>query len=167
MEVIYRQFFHLTHRYSRDNSLPHEDVILEYTDSLLLFDSWVRTQKFKLKNEKSCLNFLMKVLDNRCKNLRRKHDQQGNLFDHDQEIFALRIKAQEETGKEWRTEALMEKFRQLDARCQQILLDWLSGYNMKEIARRNGLSNANVASVSKKRCLEKLKKLFDTEKPDE
>lgn len=57
---------------------------------------------------------------------------------------------------------LLEKINQLDPKCRQLIkLHFLEGYTLKETDQILKLST-NYSNVLKPRCLEKLRRLFDT-----
>ncbi len=158
--TIYKQFLHLVGRFSKKYKLLYELVINEYVDSILVLDTYVRDGRFEfLKSSKNpCLNFILKTLKNKCKNLARKEGRRNTIKLGDVAAF---LEATTETpDSALMYEDLLDAFNDLDEKCKKILMDWLSGYKMEEIAERNDLSNKNAARVSKSRCLKKLKEIL-------
>ena len=58
--------------------------------------------------------------------------------------------------KDWMDRA----FHRLEARCRDILIQWMEGYTMHEIARKMGLANDAMARKLKYHCFKKLKEIL-------
>jgi len=53
---------------------------------------------------------------------------------------------------------IKSKLKTIGQPCEGILMDWAFwGYNMEEIAARNGLNSATIAKSRKYQCLQKLR----------
>ena len=71
----------------------------------------------------------------------------------------------QKVGKTLETEYEVKKLKvhlaHMGHPCEGILMDWAFwGYNMNEIAERNGLSSAAIAKSRKYQCLQKLRQLI-------
>lgn len=60
-------------------------------------------------------------------------------------------------------ESVKSEIKNMGAPCNNIIIDWAYwGYNMLEIAERNGLDNAEKAKKKKYNCMKKLQTLLTT-----
>lgn len=162
LKITYKQFFHLVRSRSEKFNLDAELVTHEYTDTILVFDGYVRSERFTIKNENSCLNFITRTLEYKCSNLNRKEKKRNNEVDFNELPYEVTI-ARAETDEGLIHGDLLKVFKRLDQKCQKILLDVYAGYKMKEIAVRNNFSGANSAGVLRHRCAEKFKTILKNE----
>lgn len=140
--------------------LSEEAALDAYTDSILRLGRLVEQGKFR--GESSLFSLLYQIASNRCVDiLRRKTSNDVELVDEmpvipDSARTSLVKLIQQED-----VDALMRLFDEAGERCRRVLMESLYyGYKIEEIAKRNGLKNAQTVSSIKSRCLSRLRKLI-------
>ena len=118
--------------------ISEEEALDEYTDAVIDLIEQVNSGVFK--GESKLSTYLYKIFYFKCIDLSRKKS----------------------TNKISYLENIYRNLEKLGEPCKQILLDWgFWGFNMTEIAERNGLTGATQAKDRKYKCLMRLRKLVN------
>ncbi len=162
---LYEHFFYFIKDATFKHKISEEEAASLYTDTILAFIENVRNKRFEGKS--SLKTYLYQIFSNKCVDFIRKtatnkmsvHETQPmqecilDMPDEAKNILQKLISDNEVI-------ILKEKIKLLGDKCQQMLMAWGEGYPDSKIAEELGYQSANVAKVSRLRCLEKLKELY-------
>lgn len=145
-------------------SISEEDARDAFTDALLALMGHVERGSFR--GDSKISTYLFRIFYNKSVDLVRKNS--TNKVEYGVEIPDLPTPGQDilnllQVREKWKElEGLMER---INEKCKKILMDWgFWGYNMEEIAVRNGLKNARSAKNKKYKCMESLMQLIKENK---
>lgn len=147
------------------HQLSEDEALDAFSDAILALRKQVLLDRFR--GESKLSTYLHSIFNRRCIDCIRKKstnriiaaEKLPDLSDKSPDIEQLLI-----TGE--RFDTLIAYIDQLGDPCKQILMDrYFWGYeDMKEIAERAGVKNANTAGSLRYRCMEKLMKLLKGKK---
>ena len=166
---LYEQFFYFIKDATFKHKLLEDEAASLYSDTILAFIENVRNRNFEGKS--SVKTYLYQIFSNKCVDFLRKittnkmsvHETQPmqewilSLPDNSKSILQKLI-------SDYDVVVLKEKVKLLGEKCQQMLMAWGDGFSDSKIAQDLGYQTANVAKVSRLRCLDKLKDLYKIEK---
>ena len=166
---LYEQFFYFLKDATFKHQLSEDEAASLYSDTILAFIENVRNRNFEGKS--SVKTYLYQIFSNKCVDFLRKittnkmsvHETQPmqewilSLPDNSKSILQKLI-------SDYDVVVLKEKVKLLGEKCQQMLMAWGDGFSDSKIAQDLGYQTANVAKVSRLRCLDKLKDLYKIEK---
>lgn len=137
-----------------------EQVALDcYIDALADVVEQVSTGSFKGKSKIS--TYLYQIAYFRCVDELRKNKNEFATDNEFPEMEDLSQKVSKKIEIEYEIKKLKKYLHKMGSPCNGILMDWAFwGYNMNEIAERNGLSSAAIAKSRKYQCLQKLRQLI-------
>ena len=139
------------------NSEQQKDV---YTDAIVKFISQVDQGQFR--GESKLSSYFFSILNNICVDVLRSASSNKNRPTEElQEYTLVEQKAFELIGRRDLSDKIKYVIESMGENCKNVLLDWgYFGYDMKEIAKRQNLANAESARSIKYKCMKKLKALL-------
>lgn len=160
--ALFAHFMYLVKQYGKKYSLPEEEVISAYSDSILTVIINVVNGNFQ--GRASLKSYTSQIFMNKCVDVIRKRTTNKNVVNRPADIDSLanvlpdkaRNIVQALIDKNER-HSLLQKLNELAGKCKQILLLFEDGYTDQEIAKQMDYKSADVVKTSRMRCLEKLK----------
>jgi RNA polymerase sigma-70 factor (ECF subfamily) len=164
--LLFQRHSALIGKIKKRYNLSEETALDAYTDSILRLSRLIEQAKFR--GESSLFSLLYQITSNRCVDILRKESSKEVEWVDEMPVIPdtartslMRMIQHEDV------EALGKLFDEAGERCRQVLMDSLYfGYKIDEIAKRNGLKNAQSASSIKSRCLSRLRKLIEQRNTD-
>lgn len=157
-KLLYEKYFEtIVRRLSKKwSALERDQIINCYTDACLALFKTIELRTFTKKSSDSCEGYIYYVGNRRCSDEWRKQSKimEVNTEPKENEVHI------ESIYDKYDIDLLYACMAQLNETCQKVLKDWSYGYNMEEIATRNGLKNPNSAAVTRKKCMVKLIELL-------
>jgi RNA polymerase sigma factor (sigma-70 family) len=162
---LYEQFFYFIKDATYKHQLSEDEAASIYTDTILAFLENVRNHKFEGKS--AIKTYLFQIFSNKCVDFLRKTST-NKMSVHETQPMEDFILSMPDDAKnilqkliaENDVTLLKDKINLLGEKCQQMLMAWGEGFSDNKIAADLGYQSANVAKVSRLRCLEKLKELY-------
>ncbi len=166
---LYEQFFYFIKDATFKHQLSEDEAASLYSDTILAFIENVRNKNFEGKS--SVKTYLYQIFSNKCVDFLRKITT-NKMSVHETQpmqewIFSLPDNSKSILQKlisDYDVVVLKEKVKLLGEKCQQMLMAWGEGYADSKIAQDLGYQTANVAKVSRLRCLDKLRDLYKIER---
>ena len=165
--VLFTRYAYFIREGTRKYGLSEEDAFSAYSDSVLAAVDKIRNETFK--GESSLKTWLYQIFRNKCVDLFRKNSTDKNSINRTQSIGEQLLYLSDKARSivqlliekaDWRL--LKERLNELSDDCRRMLLLWADDHSDKEIALELGYKTADVAKTSRLRCLEKLRRLYDT-----
>jgi len=147
--------------------LPEEDVFSAYSDSVLAAIDRICNGTFQ--GQSSLKTYLYQIFHNKCVDLFRKNATNKNSMNRTQSITDKLLHLSDKARSvvqlliekaDW--SLLKERLNQLSDDCRKMLLLWADDHSDKEIAAEMEYKTADVVKTSRLRCLEKLRRLYNT-----
>jgi RNA polymerase sigma factor (sigma-70 family) len=162
---LYEQYFYFIKDATYKHQLTEDEAASIYSDTILAFIENVRNHKFEGKS--AIKTYLFQIFSNKCVDFIRRTST-NKMSVHETQpmedfMFGMPDDSKNVLQKlitENDFDKLNEKIGLLGDKCQQMLLAWGEGFSDNKIAEDLGYQSANVAKVSRLRCLEKLKDLY-------
>jgi RNA polymerase sigma factor (sigma-70 family) len=162
---LYEKFFYFIKDATYKHQLSEDEAASIYTDTILAFLENVRNHKFEGKS--AIKTYLFQIFSNKCVDFLRKTST-NKMSVHETQPMEDFILSMPDDAKnilqkliaENDVTLLKDKINLLGEKCQQMLMAWGEGFSDNKIAADLGYQSANVAKVSRLRCLEKLKELY-------
>jgi RNA polymerase sigma factor (sigma-70 family) len=166
---LYIKFCYLIKDAVWKHKLRKDDASMAYSDALLITIQHIQAGSFEQRC--SLKTYIFRIYQNKCidrlragQSAKRQTNQAEELDPYlellpDQQQDILRSLC-----TKYEVDRLKQRIQLMDDRCKQIILAWGEGYHDKEIAENLGYQSAAVAKTSRFRCLEKLKKFYQTAK---
>ena len=162
---LYEQFFYLIKDATFKHKLSEDEAASLYTDTILAFIENVKSNRFEGKS--ALKTYLYQIFSNKCVDFIRKTTT-NKMSVHETQPMQDWILAMPDDTKnalqklisEHEINVLKDKVKLLGEKCQQMLMAWGEGFADNKIAEELGYQTANVAKVSRLRCLDKLKELY-------
>lgn len=162
---LYEQFFYFIKDATYKHQLSEDEAASIYTDTILAFLENVRNHKFEGKS--AIKTYLFQIFSNKCVDFLRKTSTNKMSVHETQPMEDFILSMPDDTKNilqkliaENDVTLLKDKINLLGEKCQQMLMAWGEGFSDNKIAEDLGYQSANVAKVSRLRCLEKLKELY-------
>jgi RNA polymerase sigma factor (sigma-70 family) len=162
---LYEQFFYFIKDATYKHQLSEDEAASIYTDTILAFLENVRNHKFEGKS--AIKTYLFQIFSNKCVDFLRKTSTNKMSVHETQPMEDFILSMPDDTKNilqkliaENDVTLLKDKINLLGDKCQQMLMAWGEGFSDNKIAEDLGYQSANVAKVSRLRCLEKLKELY-------
>ncbi|HEY4289278.1 MAG TPA: sigma-70 family RNA polymerase sigma factor [Puia sp.] len=165
--VLFGRYAYFIREGTRKFGLSEEDAFSAYSDSVLAAVDKIRNEAFK--GESSLKTWLYQIFRNKCVDLFRRNSTDKNSINRAQSISeqllyisdkARSIVQQLIEKADWRL--LKERLNGLSDDCRRMLLLWADNHSDREIAAELGFKTADVAKTSRLRCLEKLRRVYNT-----
>lgn len=160
--ALFAQFMYLVKQYEKKYSLPEEDVLGAYSDTILTVITNVINGNFE--GRASLKSYTSQIFMNKCVDVIRKKTTNKNAVNRPGSIDNLANVLPDKTRNVIQAlidknerHSLMEKLNGLAGKCKQLLLLYEDGYTDQEIAKQMDYKSADVVKTSRMRCLEKLK----------
>lgn len=160
--ALFAQFMYLVKQYEKKYSLPEEDVLGAYSDTILTVITNVINGSFE--GRASLKSYTSQIFMNKCVDVIRKKTTNKNVVNRPGSIDNLADVLPDKTRNiiqalidKNERHSLMEKLDALAGKCKQLLLLYEDGYTDQEIAKQMDYKSADVVKTSRMRCLEKLK----------
>jgi len=166
---LYVKFRYFIQEAAWKHQLQEDEASMAYSDALLVAIQHIHTGSFEQRC--SLKTYVYRIYQNKCMDRLRagraakQQAYQGDGLDayleaipDGQQDILRHLCAKYEVA------SLKRRIQLMDGRCKQIILAWGEGYQDKEIATDMGYQSAAVAKTSRLRCLEKLKKSYQTVK---
>lgn len=163
--ALFAHFAYLVKQYQRKYSLPEEEVLSAYSDTVIaVIDNVV---KGHFEGRSSLKSYTCQIFMNKCVDAIRKKTTNKNVVNRPIEVDSLVNQLADRSAsivqklieKAEKTE-LMENVRTLMGKCREILLLFEDGYSDQEIALQMQYKSADVVKTTRMRCIEKLKERF-------
>ena len=147
--------------------LPEEDVFSAYSDSVLAAIDRICNGTFQ--GQSSLKTYLYQIFHNKCVDLFLKNATNKNSMNRTQSITDKLLHLSDKARSvvqlliekaDW--SLLKERLNQLSDDCRKMLLLWADDHSDKEIAAEMEYKTADVVKTSRLRCLEKLRRLYNT-----
>jgi RNA polymerase sigma factor (sigma-70 family) len=164
---LFSRYAYFIREGSRKFSLSEEDAFSAYSDSVLAAVDKIRNETFK--GESSLKTYLYQIFRNKCVDLFRRNSTDKNSINRAQSIGEQLLYISDKARSivqlliekaDWRL--LKERLSELSEDCRRMLLLWADNHSDREIAVELGYKTADVAKTSRLRCLEKLRRLYNT-----
>lgn len=160
--ALFAKFMYLVRQYEKKYSLPEEEVLSAYSDTILTVITNVINGSFE--GRASLKSYTSQIFMNKCVDAIRKKTTNKSVVNRPADIDSLanvlpdksRNIVQALIDKNERY-SLLEKLSTLMGKCRQLLLLYEDGYSDQEIAKEMDYKSADVVKTSRMRCLEKLK----------
>ena len=162
---LYEKYFYFIKDATFKHQLSEDEAASLYTDTILAFIENVKHNRFEGKS--ALKTYLYQIFSNKCVDFIRKTTT-NKMSVHDTQPMQDWILAMPDETKnalqklisEHEINVLKEKVKLLGEKCQQMLMAWGEGFADSKIAEELGYQTANVAKVSRLRCLDKLRDLY-------
>lgn len=165
---LYEQFFYLIKDATFKHKLSEDEAASLYTDTILAFIENVKNNRFAGKS--ALKTYLYQIFSNKCVDfIRRTATNKMSIHEtNPMQDWVLAMpddtkNALQELISEHEINVLKDKVKLLGEKCQQMLMAWGEGFPDSKIAHELGYQTANVAKVSRLRCLDKLKELYKSQ----
>jgi RNA polymerase sigma factor (sigma-70 family) len=162
---LYEQFFYFIKDATFKHQLSEDEASSIYTDTILAFIENVRNGRFEGKS--SLKTYLFQIFSNKCVDFLRRNTTNKMSIHDTQPIEDWHLTAPDESKNilqklisEHEIHVLKEKIKLLGEKCQQMLMAWGDGFSDNKIAEELGYQTANVAKVSRLRCMDKLREMY-------
>ena len=165
--ILFSRHAYFIREGTRKYGLSDEDAFSAYSDSVLAAVEKIRNEIFK--GESSLKTYLYQIFRNKCVDLFRKNSTDKNSINRTQSIGEQLLYISDKARSivqlliekaDWRL--LKERLSELSEDCRRMLLLWADNYSDREIALELGYKTADVAKTSRLRCLEKLRRFYNT-----
>ncbi|MES2518184.1 MAG: sigma-70 family RNA polymerase sigma factor [Bacteroidota bacterium] len=162
---LYEQYFYFIKDATFKHQLSVDEAASLYTDTILAFIENVKNKRFEGKS--AIKTYLYQIFSNKCVDFLRK-TATNKMSVHEAQPIQDWILAMPDDSKnvlqklitDNEVNVLQEKIKHLGEKCQQMVLAWGDGFSDNQIAQELGYQTANVAKVSRLRCLDKLRELY-------
>ena len=163
VKKIYEFYFEKVIRLFKNKygyGLTADETMMAYNDAIMALIRAITLGRFSIQGKEACFGYIYQVGNWKCIDmLRAKPD--VHFEEDDSDYIKNNIAASQGNPEEqWIRNEYMEALQKLNEKCKNILIDWISGYSMEEIANRNDLKNANSAAVTRRTCFRKLKDIL-------
>lgn len=166
-DTLYIKFSYFIEEARRKFSLVQEDAFSCYSDSIITTLENIRSRKFEGRS--SLKTYLYQIFHNKCVDQVRKNTTKKSEVHHATTITDLfhtlsdssKNIIQKLTEKSDMDE-LRRKLQELGENCRKMLMLFSDGYSDREIAEMLEFKTHEVAKTSRLRCLEKLRRLYQT-----
>ncbi len=163
---LYEQFFYFIKDATFKHQLSEDEAASIYTDSILAFIENVQNGRFEGKS--SLKTYLFQIFSNKCVDFLRRNTTNKMSIHATQPIEDWHLTNTPDETKnilqklisEHEIKVLKEKIKLLGEKCQQMLMAWGEGFSDNKIAEELGYQSANVAKVSRLRCMDKLREMY-------
>jgi RNA polymerase sigma factor (sigma-70 family) len=162
---LYEQFFYFIKDATFKHQLLEDEAGSIYTDTILAFIENVRNGRFEGKS--SLKTYLFQIFSNKCVDFLRKTTTNKMSIHDTQPIENWHLTAPDESKNilqklisDNEINVLKEKIKLLGEKCRQMLMAWGDGFSDNKIAEELGYQSANVAKVSRLRCMDKLREMY-------
>ena len=165
---LYEQFYYFIKDATFKHQLSEDEAASLYTDTILAFIDNVKNQRFEGKS--SLKTYLHQIFSNKCVDFIRK-TATNKMSVHETQPMQEWILAMPDDTKnilqklisEHEIKLLKDRLKLLGEKCQLMLMAWGEGYSDSKIADDLGYQTANVAKVSRLRCLHRLRELYKSQ----
>lgn len=162
---LYEQFFYLIKDATFKHKISEDEAASLYTDTILAFIENVKNNRFEGKS--ALKTYLYQIFSNKCVDFIRKTTTNKMSVHETQPMQDWILSMPDDTKNalqklisEHEVNVLKDKVKLLGEKCQQMLMAWGEGFADSKIAEELGYQTANVAKVSRLRCMDKLKELY-------
>lgn len=162
---LYEQFFYLIKDATFKHKISEDEAASLYTDTILAFIENVKNNRFEGKS--ALKTYLYQIFSNKCVDFIRKTTTNKMSVHETQPMQEWILSMPDDTKNalqklisEHEVSVLKDKVKLLGEKCQQMLMAWGEGFADSKIAEELGYQTANVAKVSRLRCMDKLKELY-------
>lgn len=160
--ALFARYIYLVKQYEKKYSLPEEEVLSAYSDTILTVITNVVNGSFE--GRASLKSYTSQIFMNKCVDAIRKKTTNKNVVNRPADIDSLANVLPDKTrnivqaliDKNERY-SLLQKLNALVGKCRQLLMLYEEGYSDQEIAKEMDYKSADVVKTSRMRCLEKLK----------
>jgi len=166
-EQLFTRFAYFIREGMRKHALSEDDAFDAYSDTILAAIENIKNAGFEGRS--SLKTYLSRIFNNKCVDLFRKKTTNKNSVNRSETISErlmslsdLARSALQKLIDKTDQAQLRERLNELEDRCRQLLLYWSDNYNDKEIAAFLHYKTADVVKTSRLRCLEKLRKVYNT-----
>jgi len=165
-EQLFNRFAYFIREGMRKHALSEDDAFDAYSDTILAAIENIKNSGFEGRS--SLKTYLSRIFNNKCVDLFRKKTTNKNSVNRS-ETISERLMSLSDMAKSAlqklidKTDRaqLRERLNDMEDRCRQLLLYWSDDYNDKEIAAFLNYKTADVVKMSRLRCLEKLRKVYN------
>ena len=165
-DELFTQYAYMVRQGMTKYSLPEEDALDAYADTILVVIRSVLSGAFE--GRASLKTYCYQIFNNKCVDSVRKLAARKNSVHRTIEINEsqfcvtnLEMAADENYTNSSRHEAVKQKLHLLSDSSRQMLLLFAEGYTDKEIAGLMSFKNADVVKTSRLRSLKKLRQLLN------
>ncbi len=159
---LYQQYYYFIREGCRAKKISQEDSFNAYTDAVLSVIRNVVSEKFD--GHSSLKTYLFQIFSNKCvdfirRNTTNKEQVHFNVADTDLLLQMPEVarNAVEIMMTEEKQNAVKKYIETIGEKCKTILLMFEDGFSDKKIAAELKYNSAEVAKITRLRCLEKLK----------
>lgn len=168
-ERLFASFIYFVKAARKKYLLPEEEVFDAYSDAILHTVANIKEGKFEHRS--TIKTYLHRIFHNKCvdrvrKKATKKEKPHEALYEAGW-ISAIPDPAKsvvEKLADEYDARILRQKMEQLGKSNQQLLQLFSEGYSDREIAEIMGYKSPDVVKTTRLRCLEKLRRLYNTKK---
>ena len=166
-EALFSRYAYFIREGMGKHGLSEEEAFNAYSDSVLATIERISNGTFQGRS--SLKTYLYQIFYNKCVDLLRKNATNKNSMNRTESISEKLLHISDKARSvvqilidkaDWNL--LKEKLNQLGDDCRKMLLLWADSYSDKEIAGVMEYKTADVVKTSRLRCLEKLKRLYNT-----
>jgi RNA polymerase sigma factor (sigma-70 family) len=167
-EQLFNRFSYFVREGMTKHALSEDESFNAYSDTILAALENIKNTHFEARA--SLKTYLYQIFHNKCVDLLRKRTTNKNSV-HRYESISDRLMLLSDSARsvvqklidkaDWNL--LMEKLKELEEKCRQLLMFWGENYSDKEIASLLNYKTADVVKTSRLRCLERLRKLYKVE----
>lgn len=161
-EQLYLLFYYFIREGVRKYRLNEEDSASAYSDTIISVIDNIVYNRFEGRS--SLKSYIYQIFSNKCVDLKRKtttnKERVHQTHDLDTFITMLPDNARNVVQQliDNSNHSLLEKkMQEIGEKCKQLLLLFEDGYTDRDIATMLEYNSADVAKVSRRRCMEKLK----------
>lgn len=166
---LYAKYTYLIRDGVRKHRLSEDDCSMAYSDAVLTVIEHLASGRFEGRSELK--TYLHQIFSNKCVDLiRRNTTKKAQVHQPEQLTEALNLLPDEarsviqEIMQKQDMDLLHQRLTEVGDKCRRILWAWGEGYKDEEIAVQLDYQSAAVAKTSRRRCLEKLRDLYQTGK---
>ena len=162
---FYKQYFGFIYRISRQYRISHEEAVSLYGYAIAVLNDRIRRGLFSCNTDRSHSNFVFQVMVNRSISANGRNEV-STIDIEDDGLRDILISTNVDGGDSYENIQLVRHcLDEIGERCKNVLLDWICGYSMADIAERNGFANANVAAVTRLNCFKRFKECIEKNYP--
>jgi len=166
---LYIKFRYLIKDAVWKHKLQEDDASMAYSDALLTAIQHIHAGSFEQRC--SLKTYIYRIYQNKCidrlragQSAKRQTNQMEELDTYLESLPDQQQDILRSLCVKYEVASLKQRIQLMDERCKKIILAWGEGYRDKEIAEELGYQSAAVVKTSRLRCLEKLKKSYQTAK---
>ncbi len=162
---LYEKYAYLIREGTRKHRLDDEEASMAYSDAVLTVIGHLAADRFEGRAELK--TYLYQIFSNKCIDFVRRNATNRASVHHGVSLDDLTVAIPDgarsilqQLVSQYEADRLHRLLDTLGEKCRALLLGWGRGYSDEELAVELAYNSANVAKVSRLRCLDRLRTLY-------